>query len=73
MLLLADVFDNFRKMCVNYYNLDPTNYTPAPNVAFEAMLYKTGAELELITDINILTMINDMKRGGFCFVGSKCR
>ena len=71
VLLLADVFENFRKTCMNYYNLDPANYLTAPGLAWDAMLLKTGVKLELITDIEVLKMYESMKRGGLCFVGSK--
>jgi hypothetical protein len=71
VLLLADVFENFRKTCMQYYKLDPANYISAPSLAWDAMLYKTGIELELISDCKIFSMIEEQKRGGLCFVGSK--
>ena len=51
VLLLADVFENFRKTCMSYYKLDPANYLTAASLAWDAMLLKTGIELELITDL----------------------
>ena len=71
VLLLADVFENFRDMSMNNYNLDPANYLTAPGLAWDAMLLKTGVELELISDLELLNFMEDMKRGGLCFVGSK--
>lgn len=71
VLLLADVFENFRKTCLNYYNLDPANYLSAPALAWDAMLYKTGITLDLITDLKMHDLIERMKRGGLCYVGSK--
>jgi hypothetical protein len=71
VLLLADVFVNFRKMCLNYYKLDPSNYLSAPALAWDAMLLKTGIELDLIHDVELLNVIERQKRGGLCFVGSK--
>ena len=50
VLLLADVFENFRKTCYNYYGLDPANYISAPSLAWDAMLLKTEVELEQISD-----------------------
>ena len=71
VLLLADVFEKFRKTCMTYYDLDPANYLTAPGLAWDAMLLKTGVKLELITDIEVLNMYESMKRGGVCFVGTK--
>ena len=71
VLLLADVFENFRKTCFNYYGLDPANYISAPSLAWDAMLLKTNISLEQISDPKILDIIERQKRGGLCFVGSK--
>ena len=71
VLLLADVFENFRKTCYTDYQLDPANYISAPSLAWDAMLLMTNIELDLITDPDILDMIERQKRGGLCFVGSK--
>ena len=71
VLLLADVFENFRKTCFSYYGLDPANYLSAPSLAWDAMLMKTGIELEQIYDPKILDIIERHKKGGLCFVGSK--
>jgi hypothetical protein len=71
VLLLADVFENFRKVCRSYYRLDPANYLSAPSLAWDAMLLLTGIELDLITNRKMLDVIERMKRGGLCFVGSK--
>ena len=71
VLLLADVFENFRKTCGNYYGLDPSNYISAPGLAWDAMLLKTGISLELMNDLQVLDIMERMKRGGLCFVGSK--
>ena len=56
---------------MEYYNLDPTNYISAPGLAWDAMLLQTSVKLELITDIEVLKMYANMKRGGLCFVGTK--
>jgi len=71
VLLLSDIFENFRKMCIEYYRLDPANYLTSASLAWDSMLLKTKVELELITDPEILTMIEKAKRGGLTFVGSK--
>ena len=71
VLLLADVFENFRKTCISYYGLDPANYISAPGLAWDSMLLKTDVKLELISDSKVLDIMERMKRGGLCFVGSK--
>ena len=51
--------------------MDPANYISATSLAWDAMLLMTGVELDLITDREMLDMIEKMHRGGLCFVGSK--
>ena len=48
VLLLADVFENFRTICLDYYGLDPAHYFTTPNFAWEAMLKVTGVKLDLL-------------------------
>ncbi|KAG8236631.1 hypothetical protein J437_LFUL016464 [Ladona fulva] len=62
--LLADVFENFRNVCFEAYNLDPAWYYTAPGLTFDAMLKHTGIELELLTDYDmILTVEKGIRRG----------
>ena len=63
-LLLADVFENFSKMCLNIYQLDPAKFLPAPGLAWQAALKKTVVKLELLTDIDMLLMVEKGIRGG---------
>ena len=65
-LFLADVFENFRNACLNNYELDPTHFLFLPGFAWQACLKKTNVELELITDYDMLLMIEDGIRGGIC-------
>ena len=51
--------------------MDPANYLTSPSLAWDAMLKMTGIELEQISDVKILDIIERQKRGGLCFVGSK--
>ena len=65
-LLLADVFENFRKMCLKIYHLDPVKFLSAPGLAWQAALKKTEVKLELLTDIDMLLMVEKGIRGGIC-------
>ena len=65
-LLLADVFENFRDMCIKVYELDPVHLLIAPGLAWQACVKKTRTELELLTDANMLLMVEEGIRGGMC-------
>ena len=65
-LLLADVFENFRKACIETYELDPVHFISLPGLAWRACLKKTGLELELLTDYDMLLMIAESIRDGIC-------
>ena len=47
VLLVADVFEEFRSICLDYYGLDPAHYFTTPNLAWDALLKKTGVKLQL--------------------------
>ena len=67
-LLLADVFKNFRKMCLKIYHLDTARFLSAPGLAWPAAFKKTEVKLELLTDTDILFMVQKDVRGGICHV-----
>ena len=70
VLILADIFEHFRKTCINNYKLDPANYISAPALAWDSFLLTTGIEFDLISDPAIYDIIERQKRGGLCYVGS---
>ena len=54
ILLFADVFENFRKKCLEIYELDPAHFLSAPRLVWQACLKKTEVELELLTNIDAI-------------------
>ena len=66
-LLLADVFENFRNKCiVQMYELDPAYFLFAPGFAWQACFKKTEVELQLLTNIDMLFMVEKVIIGGIC-------
>ena len=65
-LLLADVFENFRNTSLKVYELDPAHFLSLPGLAGQACLKKTNAKLELLTDYDMLLMVEEGIRGGIC-------
>ena len=62
--LLADVFENFRNKCIEIYELDPAHFLSAPGLAWQACLKKTKVKLELLTDIDMLLIVEKRTRSG---------
>ena len=65
-LPLAEVFENFRKMCLKICHLDPVKFLSAPALAWQTALKKTEVKLELLTHIDMLLMVEKGIRGGIC-------
>ena len=66
-LLLVDIFENLRKMCLKIYHLDPITFLLAPGLVCQVALKKTVVKLELLTGINMLLMVGKGIRGGICY------
>lgn len=64
VLLLCDVFENFREKCLEKYNLDPAHYMSIPGLSWDSMLKTTGIELELLTDVDMIHFLKNSIRGG---------
>ena len=64
--MLADVFENFRNMCLEIYDLDPAKFLSSPGLAWQAAFRKFKVKLDLLTDNNILLMEEKGIRGGIC-------
>ena len=65
-LLLADIFEKFRNMCIEIYELDPAHVLFASGLAWQACLKITGVQLELLINVDMLLMIEKGIRGGIC-------
>ena len=70
VLLLTDVFENFRRTCMQYYKLDPCHYFTSPGLSLDAMLKMTNIKLELMTDVNIFQFIEKGMRGGVSYIAN---
>ena len=62
-LLLADVLENFRNMCVKLYKLVPAKFLSTPRLAWQATVKQTKVKLHLLTDIDVLLMVQKEIRG----------
>ena len=71
ILLLTDVFENFRKACQQYYELDPAHYFTAPGLSWDAMLKMTKTKLELISDVDMFQFIEKGMRGGISYIANR--
>ena len=65
-LLLADVFENFRNMCIKVYELDPAHFLSLPGLAWQECLKKTNVKLELLTAYDMLLMVEEGIRYEIC-------
>ena len=65
-LLHADVFENFRNKCIEIYELGPAHFLSAPRLAWQTGLRKTEGKLELLTNVDMLLMVEKGLRSGIC-------
>ena len=68
VLLLADIFESFRKTCLKNYNLDPAHYLSAPGLSWDAFLKRSRAEIELISDMDTFQFFEMGMRGGVIYI-----
>ena len=63
---MPDVFQNVRKIYLKIYHLDLVKLLSAPALAWQAALKETEVKLELLTDIDMLLMVEKKFGGGIC-------
>ena len=71
VLLLADVFEQFRSTCMKTYKLDPAHYYTSPGLSWDALLRHSGVELDLLTDYDMHLFIEKGMRGGISMVSKR--
>ena len=71
VLLLANVFENFRKMCLEYYKLDCLHFFTCPGLAWSAALKMSNVNLELISDPDTYLFFESAIRGGVSMISKK--
>ncbi|XP_065663390.1 uncharacterized protein LOC136085805 [Hydra vulgaris] len=71
VLLLADVFESFRDVCMKNYKLDPDRYYTSPGLAWDEALKKTKIELKLLSDYDMILMIKQGIRGEIIMISKR--
>ena len=71
VLLLADVFETFRKTCLQYFKLGPCHYFTSPGLSWDAMLKMTKIELDLMNDVDMFQFIEKGMRGGISYIANR--
>ena len=60
------MFENFRNMRLKIYEINLARFLSAPGLAWQVALQKTKVKLDLLTDTNMLLVVEKSKRGGIC-------
>ena len=71
VLLLADIFETFRNMSLNTFDLDPIHYFSLASLSWDSMLKYTGVEIDLITDADMYQMVEKGMRGGISVISHR--
>ena len=71
VLLLADVFEEFRNVCLENYSLDPAWYYTSPGLSWDALLKHSKIKLELLTDPDVLLLFEKGIRGGISMIPNR--
>jgi len=70
-LLLADVFEHFRSLCLQNYGLDPAHFYTTPGLSFQACLKMTDAKLQLFSEPEMHLLVENGIRGGVSVITSR--
>ena len=68
ILLLADIFQNFQDLCLDFYKFDPAHCLTLPSFAWSAALHKSNINLELISDPDMYLFFEEGIRGGISVI-----
>ena len=71
VLLLADIFESFRKTCLGNYGLDPAHYLSVPGLSWDAFLKRSGSEIELMSDMDMFQFFEKGMRGGTSYIAHR--
>ena len=74
VILLTDVFENFRKTCfccLLYYKSDPCHYFTSPGFSWDAMFKMTNIKLEMMTNVDMFQFIEKGMRGGVSYIANR--
>ena len=71
VLLLADVFEHFRLICMQNYGLEPAHFYTTSGLSFQACLKMTGVKLDLFTDPDKHLFIENSIRGGVSMISNR--
>ena len=66
VLLLVDVFENLTKMCLKMYKLDSSKICFSCWISIASSLKKDRSRIRILTDIDMLLMVEKELRGGIC-------
>jgi hypothetical protein len=71
VLILADIFESFRKTCMKNNDLDPAHYLSAPGLSWDAFLKRSGKEIELVSDMDMFQFLEKGMRGGTSYIAHR--
>ena len=71
VFLLADIFEQFRSVCLKNYELDPAHYYTVPGLAWDAALKFTKIKLDTVHDIEIHQFLEKGMRGGISMITTR--